>query len=235
MSTRIEAHVSTQLNPFGPDWKSVQTGQVPDIGQQVQQALFGRPKPPVLDPANFPELAAAIAGLNKYKKKFALLAGDDESEYTIVLADGTIAAIDDAGIIYIGADFLAAHLGKPEVILGALAHEIGHRPKRWKNYKTRRQMSKEELDALCREEETRADIFAGKALAELELPCEPLTEFLVRIEDKSKPHPDYFPAVVRAEVIREAHAGRTYRADARRKLFPEFDRHTAPKGHIRKL
>ena len=43
---------------------------------------------------------------------------------------------------------------------------------------------------------------------------------------------EYFDAKTRGEVIRDAHAGRAYRTDNRKKLFPEFDRMTSPKGHL---
>ncbi len=228
--TRVTGGVSTQLNPFGPQWPGAKPGDVPEVGKQVQQVLFGAVKPPVLDPARFPELAAMLQQLQRYKKKLAVMAGDKEEDYALVLADGGAAMIDAEGTIYLGAGFVAAHLDNPEVLIGALAHEIGHRPKRWGEYKTKRELSREEIETLCRHEETRADIFAGKALAEMELDCEPMIGFLEAVEDK--PHPEYFPAAVRGEVIREAHAGRAYRARARRSMFPEFDRMTSPKGHL---
>jgi len=231
MAGRIEGRLSTQLNPFGPQWQgTTKAGEAPAIGQQVEQALFARAKPTVLDPARFPELAAQLRMLNNYKKKLATMAGDREEDYDLQLADGTIAMIDGEGVIYVGAAFLAAHAAKPEVLVGALAHEIGHRPKRWKEYRAKRQLSRDELAYICRHEETRADLFAGKALAEMGLACEPLVQFLLAVE--SGPHPDYFPATVRGDVIREAHAGRAYQAKNRRNIFPGFDRMTSPKGHL---
>ncbi len=230
MSTRIQGGVSTQLNPFGPQWASGRAGEAPPIGQQMQQVLFGRAKPPVLDPGLHPELVAVLQALGRFKRKIATMAGDQDEDYELVLADGTIAMIDADGRIYMGAAFLAAYAEHPEVLVGALAHEIGHRPKRWSEYQKRHQLSREELEALCRHEETRADIFAGKALAEMGLECEPLVAFLQQVEDK--PHPEYFPAKTRGEVIREAHAGRSYRSQNRKKLFPHFDRMTSPKGHL---
>jgi hypothetical protein len=230
MSTRIEGNLSTRLSPFGPQWPTTKAGQAAPIGEQVQQALFGRPKPPVLDPAQFPQLAASLRLLKKYRKKLANMAGDCEDDFDVVLADDTIAQIDEHGTIYVGARFLAACKGQPELLVGVLAHEIGHRPKRWGAYRQPRQLSKKELESICRYEETRADIFAGKALAEMRMSPEPMIKFLEAVEEK--PHPDYFPAAVRAEVIRDAHSGRKYRVDNRRKMFPGFDRMTSPKGHL---
>jgi len=228
--TRISGGLSTNLNTLGPQVSSGKAAEAPPVGKQVQNALFGRPKPTVLDPAQFPHLSEQLKLLARYKKKLAVMAGDDEDDYELVLADGTIAMIDEQGNIYVGAGFLQAAKDMPELMVGVLAHEIGHRPKRWNEYRTKRQLTREELEMLCRYEETRADIFAGKALAEMEMSSEPVEQFLQAIEEK--PHPEYFPAEVRAEVIRDAHQGRAYRAKARRGLFPEYDRMTAPKGHL---
>ena len=230
--TRIgSGGINTQLNPSGPQAQaSGQSAQAAEVGQQVQKTLFGKPKPPVLDLAKFPHLAEQMKLLHRYRKKLATMAGDEEDDYDLCLADGTIAMIDEEGLIYVGAGFLEACKDNPEVLIGVLAHEIGHRPKRWREYDTRRQVTREEMQALCREEETRADIFAGKALAEMNLSCEPLADFLSEVQQK--PHPEYFDAKTRGEVIRDAHAGRAYRSDNRKKLFPEFDRMTSPKGHL---
>jgi len=86
------------------------------------------------------------------------------------------------------------------------------------------------MEYIACHEETRADIFAGKALAELGFDCEPLCEFLLVVA--AKPHREYLPAQDRAQVIRDAHAGRAYRAENRKKIFPGFDRMTAPKGDL---
>jgi len=228
---RIESNISTQLNPFGPQWPASKGAErAATVGEQVQQALFGRAKPPVLDPAKFPHLFDPMKMLRKYKKKLALMAGDDEDDYDVVLADGTIAMIDENGTIFIGAGFLQAFAGNEAVLVGVLAHEIGHRPKRWNAYRTPRQLSQQELQMLCRHEETRADIFSGKALAEMGLDCDPLAQFLLACEDK--PHKEYFPAAVRGEVIREAHHGRAYRIKARKNIFPDYDRARSPKGNL---
>ena len=230
MSSRIESGISTQLNPFGPQWPAGRAQEAPSIGEQIRQTLFGRAKPTLLDPAHFPALAAQLSMLARYKKKIAAMAGDRDEDYELALADGTLAMIDEHGTIFVGKGFLTAFAKAPEVLVGALAHEIGHRPKRWGAYQVRRQLSREEIEYLCRHEETRADIFAGKALAEMGMSCEPLVAFLRAVE--VQPHPEYFPAAVRGEVIREAHAGRAYRAENRRKLFPEFNRMKSPKGHL---
>jgi hypothetical protein len=119
---------------------------------------------------------------------------------------------------------------KPGVLVGALAHEIGHRPKRWGRYRIERELSKEEMQAICREEEAKADAFAGTALAEMHISPEPIVEFLQKIQEQ--PHPEYFPVDVRADIIKEAHKARAFRAEMRRKLFPHLERMTSPKNHL---
>ncbi len=228
--TRITgANISTSFGNLQPQAQA-KSAEKPQVGKQVQQALFGKARPPLLDPAKFPQLGEQLKLLAKYKKKLAEMAGDEDDDYRLALADGTIAMIDQEGTIFVGAGFLQACGDQAEVMVGVLAHEIGHRPKRWNAYRTRRQLSREELETLCRHEETRADIFAGKALAEMEMDWEPLAAFLLRIQDK--PHPEYFDAQTRAEVVRDAHEGRAYRTKARRALFPEYHRMKSPKGHL---
>ena len=228
---RIDPNISSQLNTTNLNTPN-ESQQVKPLGEQIQQTLFGRVKPPLLDPTNFPDLAVLIRMMNRYRKKLATLAGDGEDEYDVVLADDIIAAIDENGTIFMGAAFLRKHQNQPEILIGALAHEIGHRPKRWKNarFKQRRNLTPMEMNALCQVEETRADMFAGRALAELGMSCEPIVEFLNAVQ--VRPHPQYLPAADRAEIIREAHRGRAYRTSNRRKLFPGFHRWVDPIGHL---
>ena len=231
--TKIDGGIGTQFNSLSQHLDTSNAGKstdVPEVGKQVQNALFGKPKPVILDPAQFPQLAEQLVLLKKYRKKLALMAGDEEDDYQLVLADGTIAMIDENGMIFVGAGFLEACKEHPEILVGVLAHEIGHRPKRWSEYKERKPLTREQLEALCRHEETRADIFAGKALAEMGMDWEPLAEFLEALEDK--PHPEYFPAKVRAQVLEDAHSGREYRSENRKKIFPGFDRMTSPTGQL---
>ncbi len=228
--TRINSGGVTH-NPFGPSWGSSKAGRSEGktIGEQVQGNLFGKPKPRVLDDDDA-DTAALMGRLHAYRKKLARLAGDDEDDYDLVLADGTIAMIDDAGLIYVGKGFLLELSAQLEVQVGVLAHEIGHRPKRWSEYKQERPLNKADLDRLCRVEETRADYFAGRALAELGMSPDPLVRFLEAIS--AHPHPQYFPAHIRAEAIREGHADGKRKANARRRFFPELARMTDAKGDL---
>lgn len=206
------------------------TKESQSVGEQVQDALFGKRKPPVLDEDEYPEAAEILAKLDRYRRKFATMAGDKEDDYRLQLADGTIAMVDEHGTIFVGIRFLMRFKDKLEVLIGAIGHEIGHRPKRWAEYKAKKDLNREELESLCRYEETRADLFAGRALAEMDLSPKPLIDFLEAIEEG--PHPEYFPAKMRADVIQEGFREQKSKAAVRKKLWPELDRAVSPKHHV---
>jgi hypothetical protein len=228
--SRISGGIATR-NPFGPNWGSSKAGKSDGktVGEQVQGNLFGKPKPKVLD-VDDADIAAQMARLHAFRKKLARLAGDEEDDYDLTLADGTIAMIDEKGLIYVGKNFLLGHMDRVEVLVGVLAHEIGHRPKRWGEYKQELVLNKADLDKLCRVEETRADYFAGRALAELGLSCDPLIAFLRAIS--THPHPQYFSADIRAEAIREGYGDGSRKSNNRKKFFPELARMTSAKGDL---
>ena len=205
-----------------------------DVGAQVSQILFGKPKPPPADPAKFPQLAELMRRLKRFKAKFSNLAGDEEEDYDIYLAHGTIACIDSEGEVAVGVEFLEAFKDHPEVIAGVLAHEIGHRPKRWKEYQSALPMTREEVEELCRFEETRADLFAGRALAELGLSYNGMIRLLMVVQPEDQPHLGYHPAPVRARIIKEAFQVHLQRMGLRKRLFPEMERHHSAGGYIGK-
>lgn len=221
--TRVNGGGVATRNPFGPTFAGKAKG-AEDLGQQVQQELFGKKKPKELD--EDADTAAQMARLHAYKGKLARLAGDEDTDYSLTLAEGTIAMIDANGKIFVGRRFLLDHMDNVDLLVGVLAHEIGHRPKRWAEYKTQPQ-SRAELHELCRLEETYADFFAGRALAELGMNPEPICAFLEALEDG--PHPEYFPAVVRGNVIREGFTDGKRKADTRKKMFPELAKRMSPK------
>lgn len=231
MSSRISGGISAR-NPFGPSWGTKgakESGQAQSVGEQVQENLFGKKKPPILD-VDDAHIAAQMARLHAWRRRLAALAGDQEDDYDLVLSSGTIAMIDEKGLIYVGKEWLLGWADEPGVLAGVLAHEIGHRPKRWAEYRSEQPTTKDEAEKLCRLEETRADFFAGKALAEMGLACEPLIGFLRGIQ--VHPHPEYFSAELRAEVIREGWDDGKRRSTDRAKFFPEFARLHGARGDL---
>ena len=230
MSISIRGGGAPTLHPGMSSANAQSSGQAQSLGQQVKSTLFAKAPPTVLDPARFPQLTKTMAKLGRMKGKLATMLGDESEEYELHLADGTIGMIDDQGRIFLGAKFLMDYQDEEDVLVGVLAHEMGHRPKRWGEYMEEPPKSREELEALCRHEETRADVFCAKALAELGLKVEPLVAFLEKVQ--TTPHPCYFDAKTRGEVLKETHAERAYSLEQRRKLFPEMDRMRSPAGHL---
>jgi hypothetical protein len=227
VSTRVPGGGVTR-NPFGPSWVGGQEG-AGSVGEQVQDSLFGRPKPRLLDPDDA-DCAHLLARLHPFRKRLARLAGDDPEDYALRLAEGTIASIDKDGQIYVGKTFLLSWSGALDVQVGVLAHEIGHRPRRWAEYHAQLPETRGEVEDLCRLEETRADYFAGYALAQLGRPCAPLCAFLAQIQ--IHPHPEYFSAELRAKTIHEAHASGLRKKRNVRKFFPELARMTSALGDL---
>ena len=227
MATRVPGGGVTQ-NPFGSQWVGGNR-EAQSVGEQIQGSLFGRPKPQVID-SDDAVVNRLMAQMHGFRKKLARLAGDQPSDYDLALARSTIAMIDEEGLIYVGKQFLLEHEEAVDVRVGVIAHEIGHRPQRWKEYRQTPPTTRAEAEDLCRLEETRADYFAGFALAQLGRDCEPLCEFLLRIEDQ--PHPEYFPAELRAKTIREGFEVGHRKAENLNKFFPELARMTAAKGDL---
>ena len=230
MSISIRGGGAPTLHPGMSSANAQSSAQTQSLGQQVKQTLFAKAPPKVLDPSRFPELAKVMAKLGRVKSKLATMLGDEASEYELHLADGTIGMIDAQGRIFLGAKFLNDYEQEEAVLIGVLAHEMGHRPKRWAEYMDEPPKSQAELEALCRHEETRADIFSAKALAELGLPVEPLVAFLEQVQ--TSPHPCYFDARTRGEVLKDTHNERSYSLGQRKKLFPNMERMTSPAGHL---
>lgn len=226
--TRIGGSGISGKNPYGPTW-TTGAKQAESLGHQVQDELFGKKKPRELDPDDA-TITALLARLRAWQKKLARLAGDDDDDYRLALAEGTIAMIDARGKVYVGKRFLLAFADDVDVQVGVLAHEIGHRPKRWAEYKSAAPRSKEELERLCRTEETYADYFAGRALAELGLQVEPLCRFLTQVAEL--PHPEYFAAPLRVEVIKDGYADGRRKQELRKKMFPELARRVSAKGDL---
>jgi hypothetical protein len=211
-------------NPFGPTW--VQGKQPESLREQVENELFRRKPPPLVEDESLePELQRCRAVVRRLTR----MAGDDEDSTRVVLADGTIAMIDQSGTIMLGQAFVRSlPLHEKDgwaTLVGVLAHEVGHRPARWATYRSEQMRSRAELQELCRLEETRADWFAGAALATLQLPFEPVCALLMSLDDpRGQGSHDYFPSRVRCDVIREAHDDASRKHKQRRSFFPELDK-----------
>lgn len=214
--------------PHGVDWVG-RKSTAESLGGQVQDSLFGKPKPPILDQDDA-DAAHLMARLQSYRKKLARLVGDDEDDYRLLLAAGTIAMIDREGTIYVGKEFLLEYAEQLPVHVGVLAHEIGHRPQRWDAYRSEGPRTKDEMEDLCRLEETRADYFSGWALGQLGLAVDPVCAFLEAVQ--VHPHPEYFSAKLRGETIREGYGAGHRRSVNLKKFFPELARKLTAKDDL---
>lgn len=224
---------SLQRSDMGGQIRQGEAEALPTVGKQLSDNLFTRAQPQTANAQDYPELQAVLVALEPYKRRLAALAGDRDSDYALVLSVDGSAAIDERGLIYLGAGFLRQHRMRMEVLVGAIAHEIGHRPKRMRTLGLKQALNQNELNSLLMHEEIRADIFAGKGMGELDLDVEPLIEYLLNAQ--SPPHPAYLPAEERARLLREhANLGKD-RSSMRKKLFPDFDRATSMKNHLREL
>ncbi len=215
-------------NPFGAQWVGAKSGPE-SLGAQVQDRLFGGKKPPLADPDDA-ATAPLMARLHAYRRRLERLVGDPSDTYDLVLATGTIAMIDEQCTIYIGQEFLLRYADDLPLQLGVVAHEMGHRPARWQEYRNQAPQSQEAMDDLCRLEETRADYFAGYALGQLGFDAEPLCHFLEQIDEG--PHPEYLSTPMRIKTIREGHGSGRRKDQNRRKFFPEFSRMSSSRGDL---
>ncbi len=89
-----------------------------------------------------------------------------------------------------------------------MGHEIGHQPWTWPEGDMG-PLTKKDLDAMYREEEAKADRFAGRVLAEMGANPDAVCEFLKSAEKFEAHKPtDYYPADVRAQMIDDAYKRR---------------------------
>lgn len=208
--------------------------KLPDANEPLplQTVLFGATLPKAVDPASYPQLAEQLRWLMKQKAKIATFVGDKDEEYAIVLSEGEAACIDQHNRIFLGVDLVARSLKEQGLLVGILAHEIGHRPKTWKRVKHDHGMKRAQLAELAKMEEAKADRVAGRALAEMGLLPDELCQFLLAHGHFEKQPEAYFPVDMRVELIRDAHASQIQRSTSAQKLFPQFQRAQSVKGLI---
>ena len=173
----------------------------PDAGP-LGQLLFGKQAPKLVDRRRYPSLKKALKKLDLSKQQIAEALGAPEAFFSIELCEGSNASINRQGQIAFGLELLDEHQKDDELLVAVLAHEIGHAPWTWPSGDLGR-LTKKQIDAIYREEEAKADRFAGRALAELGLSPDAVCEFLLE-HAKFEKHPpsDYYPAQERVALIR---------------------------------
>ena len=167
--------------------------------------LFGKRPPKLVDKRKHPKLKKGLARLEDMKEHISLLLGRRGKDFTLELCEGDNACISRDGQIAFGVDLLGEHQGDDDLLLGILGHEIGHQPWTWPGGDMS-QLTRAQLDELYREEEAKADRFAGRVLAELGASPDAVEKFLLTHAKgfEQKQANDYYPAEVRVEMIRRA-------------------------------
>lgn len=179
----------------------------PDAGP-LGQLLFGKKQPKLVDRRRYPSLKKGLKKLDLSKVQIAEALGAPEAFFSIELAEGRNASINRQGQIAFGLALLEEHQKDDELLVAILAHEIGHAPWTWPSGNLGK-LTKKQIDQIYREEEAKADRFAGRALAELGVSPDRICEFLLEAA-KFETHPpsDYYPAKDRAQLIHETYMRR---------------------------
>lgn len=212
-------------------------GQTPFIGGAAQPhpmsvLLFGKRPAPLVDRRKYPRLSKAMRKLAALKGQIGEMLGKGDEDLSMDLAQGNNASIGRDGQIRFGVELLEEKKEDDDFLVAVLGHEIGHQPWTWPNFDLSG-MTKKQLDAMYREEEAKADRFAGFVLAELGADPDSICEFLISAErfEAHKPT-DYYPAEVRAEIIRDAYSRRVRALKRPKLVLPGM---AAPRSRARDL
>jgi hypothetical protein len=212
------AQIGINVNTSSPQTPWIRPGEP----HPMSVLLFGKKPPKLLDRRRYPTLKKAMRKLDALKDQVAEIMGQSPAELAVELAEGQNASISREGRIFVGIGLLQRHEQDDDFWVAVMGHEIGHAPWTWPKGNLGN-LTKAQLDHLYREEKAKADRFAGRVLAELGADPESVIRFLVKAEQFEGHTPsDYYPAQVRAEIIRQAYQHRRrVRADAG-SMFPEL-------------
>jgi hypothetical protein len=200
---------------------SGQPGQVRSstAAATMQVLLFGKRPPKLVDKRKYPKLKKTLAKLGYIKDQIAEMLGRSGGDFSLELCEGENACINQDGQIAVGVDLLEKHQDDDDVLVAIMGHEMGHQPWTWPKTDVSR-MTRTQINSLCREEEAKADRFAGRVLAALDADPQAICLFLTAAEafEDHKPQ-DYYPADVRASMIKAAFQRRTRMRKAGRAVF----------------
>lgn len=195
-------------NVFGTQLNSSTLGQSPaqvrpGENQGVALLLFGKRPPRLLNPRRLTKKQQK--GLRKLKtmeEQLCDVMGVAENTFEVALCEGDNACVGQDGLIRFGEKLLEEHGEDHDLLMAIMAHEMGHQPWTWPKGNLAH-LKKSALKRLYREEEARADSFAGKALAAMGLSPDSVERFLLRAEAfEGGQSEEYYPAQDRAALIR---------------------------------
>jgi hypothetical protein len=184
--------------------------------------LFGKRPPKLVDRRKYPSLGKALKKLDLSKEQITEALGAPNGFFSVELCEGNNASINQNGQIAFGLELLDRHERDNELLVGVMAHEIGHQPWTWPKGDLSH-LNKKQLDQLYKDEEAKADRFAGRALADLGLSPDAICEMLLKnAQFEAHPPSDYYPAKIRAQMIREMFSHRKGALDRAAHLSPRL-------------
>lgn len=183
--------------------------------------LFGKRPARRLDPRKYPHLRKALRKLRAVMEQVSEIAGQPDELFALELCEGANASISRDGRIGVGKDLIEEFPNDDELWVGILGHEIGHAPWDWPQFDLSK-LKKRQRDQLYRDEEAKADRFAGRVLAELGVAPDRVCNFLLAAAAfEAHPPSDYYPAPIRAQMIRDAFRRRTRALDRAQSVLGE--------------
>lgn len=193
----------------------------------ISVVLFGRAPPKVLDKKKHPKLGKAMKKLDGLVDQISESLGQSPETFALELAEGSNAMVDREGTLYVGKDLLEQRPDDDDFWVAVMGHEIGHQPWTWPTGNLAH-LTRAQLNHLSREEEAKADAFAGRVLADLGADPDALCAFLVGAEkfEGGKLPKNYYPAEMRADIIRRAFVSRRSTTKRVAASFPEWTQRT---------
>lgn len=185
--------------------------------------LFGRTPPRVLDKKKHPKVGKAMKKLDGLVDQISESLGQSPETFDLQLAEGKNAMVGRDGTLFVGLELLEEKPDDDDFWVAVMGHEIGHQPWTWPqgNFS---HLTRAQLNHLSREEEAKADAFAGRVLADLGADPDALCRFLLKAEkfEGGKLPATYYPAQMRAEIIRKAFIARRATTKRVAASFPEW-------------
>jgi len=197
-----QTQLQGQPQPFNPSRVA---------GHPVSVLLFGKQAPRKLDKKKHPKLGKKLKKASALLDRIAEDVGRREGELALELCEGENACISRDGEVMLGVELLEKHGDDDPLLIAVLGHEVGHQPWTWPEGDLSH-LSKKALNALYRAEEAKADRFAGRVCAELDVSPDAVCEFLLAHQRfETKVPQDYDPAEVRVATILDAYKRRKRR------------------------
>lgn len=184
--------------------------------------LFGKRPAPLVDPRQYPHLRRGKKKLELIKEQISDVLGVPDEAFSVELCEGQNASISRDGEIRFGVELLEEREKDDDLLVAVMGHEIGHQPWEWPEGDLSG-LKQRELDELYREEEAKADRFAGRVLADLGLSPDSVRRFLLahaRFEG-GKPR-EYYPAEERVQHIEATFERRRSALQAAARLSPRI-------------